>query len=97
MPVYYKTLIGGLSAYPEVIHFEPSFPFATSEVVLSVSNQYQQPVSVKLIKPLPPDTRFYVSPAAAGGGEEEEEDGSRYPQLGPNHQTEVCVCVWLYV
>ena len=84
VPVYYKTTVGGFRIEPEVIEFEPVFPFNKVEVPLRMSSYYHHPVSVTSIHPESMDPRFHVDGV----------DGeSQYPWLKPSEPTQVSCMV----
>lgn len=58
IPVYYKTVMGGLKISPQSLIFEPTFPYGIAKVSVYATNLYQQPVSVTSVRREPEDARF---------------------------------------
>lgn len=86
VPVFYKTAIGGLKVLPEVIEFEPTFPYGMAQAPLFVENLYHQPVSIRSVQRVPEDLRFSFHARAT-------EDGEDYPQLKPKEVVQVCTII----
>lgn len=81
IPVYYKTVVGGLKVSPDFIDFEPTFPYGVSRVPLYVMNMYQEPVTVKSVRREPSDDRFDFYAVDTIDGD--------FPQLMPKEMTQV--------
>lgn len=58
IPVYYKTVLGGLKISPQFVNFEPTFPYRVAKVPMYLTNLYQQPVTVSSVRQEPSDARF---------------------------------------
>lgn len=82
IPVYYKTVIGGLKVSPEFISFEPTFPYGVAKVPLFVTNLYHQPVTVSSVRREPEDARFTIDAP-------EDVERGEYPRLKSKEMTQV--------
>ena len=83
VPVFYKTVTGGLRITPEVVRFDPVFPFGVSEVPVYVENLYREPVVIVSVKREPQDPRFFLRKVT-------EDRSVDYPELQPNELIQVC-------
>jgi hypothetical protein len=77
VPVYYKTAIGGLKVSPQLVEFQPTFPYGLAKVPLRVTNLYHQPVTVSSVGREPEDPRFLL------------EEGEDYLHLKPKETAQV--------
>lgn len=68
VPIYYRVTESRLKFIPDLIEFEPCFPYTVSRVPLQVKNLYHQSLSMTAVSLDLDDPRFYFDKEADGDG-----------------------------
>ncbi|CAL4187748.1 unnamed protein product, partial [Meganyctiphanes norvegica] len=80
IPFRLRTADGSLSVVPNKIIFKNAFPGKISQQDLHIFSTFGHPMTVKDVKPQPPDQRFWYESSVGRGGA---------PVLRPGHQSQV--------